>query len=89
VERPQSEKKLQEQLDALSAKSQKDRSVEINTALAATAKRLRAEKMPDRALTIGEEAPNFTLPNALGIHVSLENLLEKGPAIVAWYRGGW
>jgi len=37
----------------------------------------------------GDKAPNFTLPNALGKPVELASLLEKGKAVVTFYRGVW
>lgn len=42
-----------------------------------------------KGLAVGDEAPRFTLPNASGQSVSLENLLQNGPVIVTFYRGGW
>jgi len=43
----------------------------------------------DKALKVGDKAPDFALPNASGKTVKLSALLEKGPVIVTWYRGGW
>lgn len=43
----------------------------------------------DKALNVGDKAPNFTLKNALGKSVSLYNELENGPVVLTWYRGGW
>lgn len=43
----------------------------------------------DKALKVGDKAPNFTLPNLHGESVSLSDLLAKGPAVVAFYRGAW
>ena len=37
----------------------------------------------------GDIAPEFVLPNALGADVSLSGLLEKGPVVLSFYRGGW
>lgn len=37
----------------------------------------------------GEEAPAFTLPNAVGIPVSLADAVRNGPAVVTFYRGIW
>lgn len=38
---------------------------------------------------VGEQAPDFTLPNAVGQDVSLKTLLNDGPVIVVFYRGAW
>ena len=43
----------------------------------------------DKALKVGDKAPDFTLPNVRGELVSLPDLLAKGPAVVAFYRGAW
>jgi len=43
----------------------------------------------DRAKKSGDKAPDFTLKNAAGKEVSLSSLLEKGPVVLTWYRGGW
>ncbi|WP_309380148.1 peroxiredoxin-like family protein [Cerasicoccus frondis] len=37
----------------------------------------------------GDQAPDFTLPDAKGEEVSLSNLLKEGPVVLVWYRGGW
>src|SRR5258708_16789387 len=41
------------------------------------------------ALKVGEKAPSFTLPDALGRQVSLAGLLQQGPVVVTFYRGEW
>lgn len=41
------------------------------------------------AKQVEDEAPDFTLNNALGIPVSLSEYLKKGDVILTWYRGGW
>jgi len=41
------------------------------------------------AKQVGQQAPNFTLTNALGKPVTLEDYLKKGPVVLTWYRGGW
>jgi peroxiredoxin len=41
------------------------------------------------ALKEGDSAPDFSLPDARGGRVSLSAVLERGPAVVTFYRGGW
>jgi len=41
------------------------------------------------AKQVGDKAPNFTLNNALGKSVELNDYLKKGKVILTWYRGGW
>lgn len=43
----------------------------------------------EKAVNVGEYAPEFNLPNAIGGHISLYDELEKGPVVLVWYRGGW
>lgn len=40
-------------------------------------------------LELGERAPHFTLPDAVGNEVALSDLLDNGPAVVNFYRGAW
>lgn len=40
-------------------------------------------------LAVGDRAPNFTLPDALGQPVTLSNLLAQGPVVLTFYRGEW
>ncbi len=43
----------------------------------------------ERALKVGDLAPNFALPNATGHKVALTDLLVQGPVVIAFYRGVW
>ncbi len=40
-------------------------------------------------LSIGDRAPDFTLPDQLGRPVSLSERRTEGPAVVVFYRGEW
>ncbi len=44
-----------------------------------------------RATPISNEqpAPSFSLPDENGATVSLASMLERGPAVVVFYRGHW
>lgn len=41
------------------------------------------------AIKTGMQAPNFILPNANGVKHTLRTILEHGPVILTFYRGGW
>jgi len=43
----------------------------------------------EKAMQVGDTAPNFVLNNALGEAVELNEYLKKGKVILTWYRGGW
>jgi peroxiredoxin len=42
-----------------------------------------------RTLTVGQHAPNFTLPDAAGQSQTLASLLAQGPVVLTFYRGNW
>ena len=50
---------------------------------------LRAGRAAERALKVGDRAPDFTLPNADERLVSARELLARGPLVVTFYRGRW
>jgi peroxiredoxin len=42
-----------------------------------------------RALKVGAKAPDFSLPDPRGGAVTLSTLMQKGPIVLTFYRGGW
>lgn len=42
-----------------------------------------------KGLAVGDTAPDFILPNALGTNVSLSETLNRGMVIIKFYRGEW
>ncbi|WP_026734826.1 peroxiredoxin-like family protein [Fischerella sp. PCC 9605] len=43
----------------------------------------------EQALKIGDHVPNFTLPNAVGKSVELQQLLTQSSVVISFYRGVW
>lgn len=43
----------------------------------------------DKALNVGDKAPDFTLPSAIESKITLSELLKDGPVVMTWYRGEW
>lgn len=43
----------------------------------------------DKAASVGDMAPDVTLPDAHGASVSLPGLLARGAVVATFYRGGW
>lgn len=43
----------------------------------------------DKALKVGDRISDFTLPNASGEKRQLSALLQQGPVVLNFYRGGW
>jgi peroxiredoxin len=41
------------------------------------------------AVGVDDQAPDFVLPNAQGEMLSFSKVLQSGPAVVTFYRGGW
>jgi hypothetical protein len=62
---------------------------EILATLLSTTERQVRSGIYDKALHEGDMAPDFTLQNVRGETVQLAKLLERGPAVVTFYRGGW
>jgi peroxiredoxin len=45
--------------------------------------------IPPGSIKVGEVLEPFTLDDATGSPVSLDELVESGPAVIVFYRGGW
>ena len=50
---------------------------------------VRKSGVMEKALKVGDRAPDFELPDANGKTVKLSELIARGPVVVTWYRGGW
>lgn len=62
---------------------------EYSSAVDAFVERLRTVQAGSDAPMVGDLMPSFVLPDQDGRLVSLEQLLEKGPVVVALHRGHW
>src|SRR6185295_15410985 len=51
--------------------------------------RLRQVQVGSDAPQVGEPMPPFMLPDHEGQLVSLEQVLARGPAVIAFHRGHW
>lgn len=80
-----SESSLQSQLDARRANSP----AELTAAVDAQIAGLVANAVLASSLKVGDHAPDFTLPDALGHPVALADALAKGPVALTFYRGEW
>lgn len=61
---------------------------DLGAMVAAMVERLRAEGTVP-GIPIGERAPTFSLPDAGGSPVSLDERLGEGPVVLSFYRGAW
>jgi len=50
---------------------------------------LLTQGIPTGSIKVGEVLESFTLDDATGSPVSLNQLVESGPAVIVFYRGGW
>lgn len=48
-----------------------------------------AAQAEQKTVKVGDKAPDFVLPNADGNERRLYDLLQNGPVILTFYRGGW
>jgi len=55
---------------------------------AATA-HLKSTGIESTALKVGDRAPSLSLPDAKGEQVHVDRMLEQGPVVAIFYRGGW
>jgi peroxiredoxin len=45
--------------------------------------------IPTKTIKAGDTLDPFTLDDATGTPVSLDQIIERGPAVIVFYRGGW
>ena len=76
---------LQEHL----AKFKQRMSPEVIATVQADIDALIASDFAGRAVKEGDKAPDFELPGVRGNPVTLSSLLQRGPVVLAFYRGGW
>jgi peroxiredoxin len=53
------------------------------------AEELKNSGIMERAVKVGDKAPDFTLKNTAGRDVNLYHLLEQAPVVLIFYRGKW
>ncbi|MFK5914671.1 MAG: peroxiredoxin-like family protein [Woeseiaceae bacterium] len=51
--------------------------------------RLVDSEFSNKAINVGDKAPDFSLPNIHGRQTKLSDLLKDGPVVINFYRGGW
>lgn len=57
--------------------------------VAGSFEKLYASKIAEHAISVGDSAPDFTLPKVTGDPVNLHETLRHGPVVLSFYRGGW
>ncbi len=82
-------KRLQEQLDAIKAKGTANLPVEVLATIKNAMEELLKSGITENPLKVGANAPAFALPNGFGDIVRSDDLLQRGPLVISFYRGKW
>ena len=80
---------LQAELDAMRADFETNKApAEAVAIMHAHKEHLLASGQAQRAIGVGQDAPEFNLPGRTD-SVSLSGLLGTGPVMLTWFRGTW
>src|SRR3712207_2216904 len=80
---------LRDQLDKLKVELRGSLEPSVQRTLSDMIERLRMLQIVEHAPAIGEVLPDFTLPDSTGRTVTSDGLLDKGPLVLAFFRGPW
>ena len=80
---------LKAELKALQTRLEAGRPADVVATMHRAVEELRTSGAADRVLKVGDQAPDFVLPNAAEQLIDSRGLLAKGPLIVTFYRGRW
>ncbi|REC59427.1 AhpC/TSA family protein [Chryseobacterium pennae] len=80
---------LAKQIEHLNQELSSQLPQEILEAFGNSIEDLKTKKINENSVQIGDQMPEFSLPNALGKIISSEDILRNGKIILAFYRGSW
>ena len=80
---------VQDQLDQFAAEFAKNVPAEVRTAMDQAGQSVADYVSGLDVTSVGQIAPGFELPDANGNRGELSTLLENGPVVLTFYRGGW
>jgi len=80
---------LQEKLDRLRKGIEEQAPKEAVDIMHRATDDLEKSSILDGTLKVGDEAPDFSLQNADGKKIRLQELLAEGPVVLTFYRGKW
>jgi hypothetical protein len=80
---------LKAELKALQTRLEAGRPADVVATMHRAVEELRTSGAADRVLKVGDQAPEFVLPNAAEQLIDSRGLLAKGPLVVTFYRGRW
>ncbi|OCA77999.1 alkyl hydroperoxide reductase [Chryseobacterium contaminans] len=80
---------LAKQLEHLNQELSSQLPQEILNAFGKSIEDLKTKRMEENSIQIGDQMPEFSLPNALGTLINSEEIFKNGKVILAFYRGSW
>jgi peroxiredoxin len=80
---------IREQSDQLKAVAAERLPAEVVEVFSRSIEDFLAQGIPAEAVKAGDRLQAFTLDDATGTAVSLDQIVEAGPAVIVFYRGGW
>lgn len=80
---------LGDALQRIVEKGRAQRPADETAVMDRAAKELFDTGLAEQATNVGDTAPGFSLPNATGDTVTLNDLLRLGPVVLSFYRGNW
>ena len=81
--------KLQEKLDQYKQSFLDKAPAAVVAVMQRATRDLANSGLVEKAVKVGDCAPDFTLENTAGEKVGLSGLLLKGPVVLTFYRGKW
>ena len=80
---------LAQQIDELNQNLAQQVPTEILTSFSQSIADIKKLQLEDNCIQLGEIFPNFKLQNTTNQVVELNDLLQKGPVIISFFRGSW
>jgi peroxiredoxin len=80
---------IREQSDQVKAAAGERLPAAVVEAFDRSIQRLLDQGLPSDVVAPGDRLDSFTLTDATGTPVSLDQLLDTGPVVLVFYRGGW
>ncbi|QIS17388.1 peroxiredoxin-like family protein [Nocardia terpenica] len=80
---------IREQSDQLKAAAAERLPADVAAVFDRSVRQFLADGIPADAIRAGQRMASFTLDDATGTPVTLDQLVSSGPVVIVFYRGGW
>ncbi|ATL65376.1 peroxiredoxin-like family protein [Nocardia terpenica] len=80
---------IREQSDQLKAAAAERLPADVVAVFDRSVRQFLADGIPADAIRVGQRMESFTLDDATGTPVTLDQLVLAGPVVIVFYRGGW